>query len=459
MQIPLISSDVFEGHIPVNWHYDPSGFNGQPALVGTPCLELWLDTGNHAEVRHKGAIEFEGYAFFVVGNKVFRIDKNGTKTELTGTLNTSAGSVSSDISPTHLMIVDGSNGYYVAATDTTILTQITSSYFPSTPLACQLFGSRFAVTDGSKVYYSYSVNSPVDWDGSYVTPDGLDGCAKGLIEDHNELVVFGSKRAQPYYSDATAVYAQYEAGVMERGIAATHSVAKLDNSVYWLAEDRTVRKIDQYTPIMISNPELNKKLENYTTISDAIGLAFSIKGNSFYCLAFPTERETWLFNAQTGQWCQWAYGAQMYRHRANCYLHFNDMHLIGDYENGKIYKLSYGVFTDDGEVVRSERIAPMVQNEDGDKIQWQVLRMFFKSGVGLATGQGSDPKLMFSYSDDLCRTFSNERMLDMGKIGDYNYLVRIARMGISRGRNVKIAITDPIERVLYKASLKARVIK
>lgn len=73
------------------------------------------------------------------------------------------------------------------------------------------------------------------------------------------------------------------------------------------------------------------------------------------------------------------------------------------------------------------------------------LQVLMETGVGLTTGQGSDPQLMLSWSKDYGHTWSPERWLPIGKIGEYMTRVRLAgNLGQGRGWCFRVVVTDPI---------------
>lgn len=66
-------------------------------------------------------------------------------------------------------------------------------------------------------------------------------------------------------------------------------------------------------------------------------------------------------------------------------------------------------------------------------------------GLGLITGQGSDPEVMMRYSDDGLNTWSSERTRSFGKIGKYGQRKPVwRRNGNSRERVYEFAISDPV---------------
>lgn len=73
------------------------------------------------------------------------------------------------------------------------------------------------------------------------------------------------------------------------------------------------------------------------------------------------------------------------------------------------------------------------------------LEVLMETGVGLTTGQGSDPQLMLSWSKDYGHTWSPEVWLPIGKIGEYMTRVRLAgHLGQGRGWCFRVVVTDPI---------------
>ena len=450
MKLPLIGQKGTDPYFPVNFFFNPSGFNGKPALIGTPGSKLWKNTGLGGEVR--GAEEFYGDSYWVTGNKVY---KNGS-TALTGSLDTSTGNVSISKSSLHLMIVDGMSGYYISSSDTSTLTKITDVDFPANPYSCIYTSLRFLVANGTGFYWGDTDESAIDWDSTnYLSPNGKPNCALGLVEDHNEHFVFGENKTYVYFPDTTLVFSEYTAGLMEYGTAAYNSIAKIDNTIFWLSNDRTVRKVSQYTPLKVSDFSMDEEISLYETVSDAKGFAFTFSGHSFYCLIFPSEGVTWLYNIPLDLWCKWTTRQDMLRHQANCYLYYDGKHLVGSYHNGKIYELDSKTYDDDGDIIRSEKILPVIIDDENDqRITINKLTLYFKMGVGLTTGQGSDPKCLVECSYDGCRTWPSQFWVSMGKIGKYEYGAFRHMLGTHRMVNIKVAVTDPVERVFYGATIE-----
>lgn len=464
MEIDLLKQNISTRHFPVNWHYDPEGYNGRPCLRGTPGLSLMGSTLPNKGVR--GCHIFENKLFWVVGARMYRTDLTGlaqTPTYVSSgvDLDTASSPVSICSNGTHMMVVDGVSGYYVAATDLNTVVKISDTDFTSTPKACAFFFSRFMVATGDGVQWGETVNSPVGWvdagSNNFNNLDLKSTSSTMLLEDHNELLVIGEERIRFFYGDATSVIIERQAGAMEEGCIAPFSAAKVDSTVYWLAEDYTVRKIVEYVPTVVSKPELTERFVGYTRVDDALGFGFKFEGIPYYALSFPQQGESWLYNVLSDQWTQWAYTTSKLRHRASCGVEHKGVVYLGDHSNGRLYLLDRDAYTDNGATILSEKIFDVVRDENA-RIRCNRLQLDFKTGVGLATGQGSDPTCMVDYSDDGANSFpsTRERILKLGPIGNRKDRVITRRLGAHRQVNFRVRVTDPVERVLYGAQFKGR---
>jgi hypothetical protein len=68
-----------------------------------------------------------------------------------------------------------------------------------------------------------------------------------------------------------------------------------------------------------------------------------------------------------------------------------------------------------------------------------------ETGVGLTTGQGSNPQIALSVSRDNGKTYGPEMWKTMGAIGEYRTRVEWHRLGTTRSFTPKIRISDPVK--------------
>jgi hypothetical protein len=82
----------------------------------------------------------------------------------------------------------------------------------------------------------------------------------------------------------------------------------------------------------------------------------------------------------------------------------------------------------------------------------------FESGVGVTIGQGSDPQVRLSVSDDGGRNFPNEISRGIGKIGEFGRQAIWQRQGrFPAARSIRLTITDPVRANLIRLSATPEV--
>jgi hypothetical protein len=165
--------------------------------------------------------------------------------------------------------------------------------------------------------------------------------------------------------------ARIDGAFMETGCLAPYSVAKLDNSVFWLGSDARgngiVYRNQGYNAQRVSTHAIEWQIQQYNVLNDAIGYSYQQDGHSFYVLTFPTAQATWVFDVSTGAWHERAFwdGVRFQRHRSNCQANFAGQVVVGDWEDGRIYAFDPEVYQDDQNTqrwLRSWRALPTGQN-------------------------------------------------------------------------------------------------
>lgn len=102
--------------------------------------------------------------------------------------------------------------------------------------------------------------------------------------------------------------------------------------------------------------------------------------------------------------------------------------------------------------IRRLRRAPHI-HAGMDWLYYALLELDIESGVGLESGQGSDPQIMLRWSDDGGHTWSNEHWVSAGKIGKYQQRAIWNKLGRARDRVFEISMSDPVKWVIIGARL------
>ena len=344
---------------------------------------------------------------------------------------------------------------------------------------------------GTQQWGSSNILSPISSALAFSSKDGAPDNLVSMIVDHREVYLLGEVSSEVWVDSGLFPFAfqRIPGTSTQHGIAAKFSVARLGNSFAYLSKnirgDGQVMMMNGYTPTRISNHAVENSIEG-APISDARAWTYLIEGHEVYVISFPGLDLTWAYDIASGMWHKWLWVDTknvFHRHRGNCHTHFNNMNLVGDWENGQIYMLDPNTYTDDGREIRRVRRAPHLVS-DFQRQYFSELQILFQPGVGLEgniigensptnavaglavaglaiAGQnslatlGANPQAMLRWSNDGGSTWSNEHWTDIGVQGRYKNRAIWRRLGQARDRIFEVVVTDPIKAVIVAANLKA----
>lgn len=436
----------------------PEQQDGRVVLYGTPGLKRWLEIGT-GPIRGMIAVS-NGFGYVVSGNQAFKVSPDGTKLLLGAVAGT--GPVSMQENGVQVFIAAGKPSYIVTLADDD-LEEIADEDFPGAGMVGFIDGfflfnepnsGRFWATSA----YDGKLIDPLDFATAEGAPDPL----VSLAIDHREIWLFGTTSTEVWYNAGNPdfPFERVSGAFIEHGCAAAHSVAKADNTVFWLGKDENGKGIiwraEGYTPSRVSTHEIENKISRYATVSDAIAWTYQQDGHLFYVLNFPSENATWCFDVATGTWHQRAWRnpstAMLERHRGQCHMHFAGRTLVGDHAQGILFELDLRTYSDDGQPIVRDIVTRHLRS--GKRAFYAEAEVRMESGVGLTDGQGADPQIMLQMSDDAGRTWGSERWRTMGRVGDYLRRAVWHRLGSAFSRTFRLRITDPVPICLIGARVE-----
>jgi len=204
---------------------------------------------------------------------------------------------------------------------------------------------------------------------------------------------------------------------------------------------------------------MSHAISTYPLVSDAIGYIYQEDNHEFYVITFPTADVTWCIdlteNNRPHQRLSFDPTMGTYhRHRSNCYVDFQNLRLVGDYQTGEIHHMSRQYFDDAGQLLRCQRRAPHTwKRADRTRVFQSSLQIEFRPGVGTQTGQGVNPQCMLRWSNDGGEVWGNEHWLGIGRAGKYKNRAKKNRLGAPRDRVYEINFSDPTNRDIIGATL------
>lgn len=357
----------------------------------------------------------------------------------------------------------------------------------------------------SQWWGSSDLLSPISPQLSYSLKDGSPDDLVALIVDHREVYLMGENSSE-VWTDVGAVpfpFQRIPGTSTQHGIAAPNSLYRIGNSFAFVSKNNRgqaeIMQMNGYVPVRISTHAVENTLVNQV-ISDAVAWTYQIEGHEVYVVTFPsigTNGLTWAYDATTNMWHKWMYWNNGYeRHRGNCATVFQNMVLVGDYENGKIYMLDRSNYTDDSNLVRRLRRAPHLVT-DLQRQYFDELQIQFQPGVGttglwfnnakysnnpniyviypdatltiapdatfvignaantINTDTTNQPQAMLRWSNDGGSTWSREYWTSIGALGRFKNRAIWRRLGWSRDRVFEVVVSDPVNAVIISANLKA----
>ncbi len=451
-------------------------------FLHTPGLESVFQ-GDALEVRGVWAAS-DGLLYAVIGPTVYKISKDYVGTSL-GNLPNNIGRVSMADNGFQIVIAHAL-GWHVALLGGTTIASVANAPLGSV-IAAQ--DDYIIFTDGGGQFGITALGDASSIDAlDFATAEGSPDNLVSILDDHRELWLFGTETTEIWTNTGAADFPFERApgGFIEQGCVAARSPAKIDNSVFWLGRDRTgqgiVYRANAYIPQRISTHAIEFAI-NQGEMSDAVGHTYSEEGQLFYQLTLPTQQQTWVFDASTKLWHQRLYqnpttGVRT-RHRANCYTFFNGEHIVGDFENGKLYRQGMNINDDDGDPIYRERAWEMAA--DGHRktrVDQVELLALMGDGVVTSTASGGattvytptirvtdtvgeytdisgitfervsastsvvdQPIVWLQMSRDSGRTWGYERQRTLGDLGQYKARARWRRLGTGRDLVFRICTT------------------
>lgn len=427
------------------------------SLVATPGLNLLASIGT-GPIR--GVYTASNGQFFVVSkNELYRVSSTYVGT-LLGTLSTASGAVSMADNGLQLVVVDGTYGYYWDFNASTF-SKITDAAFPGATLVTFQDGYFIFNKPNTEQFFISGLNEvtfdALDISSSEGNPDNI----VSVLSDHRDLWLFNTQSTEVWFNSGNNdfPFERIQGAFVEQGCSAPFSVAKMNNTVFWLGGDDKGQGIvymaQGYQPKRISTHAVETAIQSYGTISDARAYTYQENGHHFYVLNFTNANTTWVFDTTTMLWHErvYTYQGAFQRHRADCHAFFNGKHIVGDYQNSNLYELSETIYLDNGSAITRQRVAPHV-SQDMMRVFYSKFQLDIEAGTGLdGIAQGTDPQAMLKFSDDGGHSWSNEKWTSFGKIGQTKRRAIWRRLGNSRDRVYSVTITDPVKVALIGAEV------
>lgn len=369
-----------------------------------------------------------------------------------------------------LLISSGTNAYTFVLATNTFAAVATLAGLVTMVDAQDGYGLAFNAATG-RTYFS-TLNDFTTWDltdffARNKAPDPLVAmkCANGFI------YLLGTHTSEAWYNagEFPVPFAFHPSGLIQHGCAATFSPEIAGNALWWLGSTQNgqgaVVRTTGFSPEIVSSIGVETAMAGYSSLSDAFGDTYEDQGQTFYLLTLPTANAAWCADTGLPKAVAWherltwiSESSEFIAYRPAFHAYAFGEHRMLDRETGAIYKMASTIYTDvpnnagTARPLRWLRQSPALVYEN-QRLFYPALEVDFEVGLGLATGQGSDPQVMMQFSNDNGKTWSSEQWRSAGKIGEYGVRVRWNRCGSARRRVFRVSGTDPVPWRMIGANL------
>jgi hypothetical protein len=455
-----------------------------PFTSSGPTTINWANVSTVTNLPVRGTWELpnDTTALAVIGNTCYlvTIATPATSTSFATLALTSVGTLQTTYGPVHIrdnniggyaVIVDGPYGYFYNI-KTRAFAQITDPAFLGADTVAFIDGWWIFNQPGTQTFYTNGVQYGITFNASnFALKDSSADNLVAVFENKEQLWLIGDKTTEIWY-DAGGQYFAFQRLVgtpIQAGCKAKHSVARFSSvgqdGIMWFGRsergENVIVRTKGFAIDVVSTAAFGDEVATYPVTSDAQAYTYQEDTHEFYMLTFPTADVTWCYDSQSGllhkRLSYDPYLQQFHRHRSNCFMNFQGMRIVGDYQNGALYQLTRSVQTDAASwPIWARRRSPHIWDKgQRGRVFMASLQVDFKPGVGNASGLGVNPQAGLTISRDGGKTAGQRWPAPIGQIGQYKTRTMWRRLGFGRDNVVEIDVIDPVPRDITGVSLKA----
>lgn len=270
----------------------------------------------------------------------------------------------------------------------------------------------------------------------------------GMCIQNRTISILGERTSEFYIntggsSTVGSPFSNAPDGYMQIGMlpGAAYTAVIQDNTFFWLANDRTIRRLNGQTPQRISNHGIECILESIDA-TGSYGLAYAIGGHLFVAFTFPAAARTIVYDCTTGEWHELSSPATSYWRVLSVHNAFGK-YLVGDSQAGQIGVLDTTVRTEWGNPRTTSWIHQFIYDKH-NRLSHRRLELVFGGGFAPLSGSQdqTNPFVSLSVSDDGGERFRAFPMRSLGTAAKYNARAVWFGLGIGRDRVYQFSLSS-----------------
>ena len=407
--------------------------------------------------------------FAVNGNTLFKVNEDQSTVSI-GAIEGS-GIVSMADNGTKLVIVVPGGKSYVF-NGVTLVQIIDPDFRISDTVSFKDGFFLFTASDGT-VFFNSALNDPLnfralDFGTAEIDPDRI--VASHVT--HNELFIIGVETIELFQNigGSDFPFQRINGANIQKGAHAKFGIVGLDETFAFVGGGKDelssiYQVIDSNSAVKIATPAIDNAIQKFTKeeISNCVAMTYFDRGSQIAIFTFESTRipsKTFAYNATTSKlsgipvWFEFQTGLDDDRWNVNSIVIAYGKILAGT-TAGDIVELDKNTFTDLGQPILREFTSAPLSNQD-EPLFVSKIKLWMEAGVGLTTGNGSDPSVSMDSSTD-GKTFGTNRLRKIGKIGQFGQQTVWKRNGRTAAFKFwRFRVTQPIKPVIRKLQAVAQ---
>jgi hypothetical protein len=468
-QLPITNGFYVSNSLPIsaqectNWYVVVEGAPAlaQETLRGTPGIEQ-VETSGVVLQANRGAHTMAGVPYFVNGGKLYRLDQTATipaevydLVEL-GTIAGTARVSMADNGTQLMVLVPGGNGYiYNHVTDT--FSQITDLDFDANgnPQFVVFVDGYFVCSTDTKKFIVSAINDGLSWNAlDYGTAESDPDVIVAPIVFKNQLFISGSQTFEAFQNIGGSDFPFQRTGLfLDKGVFAPYSLITTQDTFMWVGgginESPSIWAFAGNSTQKISSVAIDFILKSLTNDQLANIYSWAYSQNGAYFVAFALPNSTLVYDHASKRWHERKsyYDNQLFGYRISGMTQAYNHVFCGDQIDGRIGKINPDLFTEYGNnIIRTVATQPFQNNMQS--IFVPSIELTVESGVG--NTDSVDPVIAMDRSND-GKTWSDQRLRKIGKVGEYNRRAIWRRNGrASRFEVFRFTLSDPVKPVIIQ---------
>lgn len=431
--------------------------SGNPSQESAPAyLRRWAGitqfATNGTSNPTRGLWLMQGVLYAVIGPTLYSVSQTGTLTQLgTGIPGSSFVRMTDNTACLVILVPNTSLCYTYCpnASGQPAFQQLLASTFTSFgAIDCKFLDSYivFLSTNGRLFYNDdgqiISGQNQITFTTGAVFPRefGTD-LFVGIGVDHREITNIGTLTSEGYINVGNPVGTPFSTApqsFIELGAhpQAAYSIALQDQTLFWVANDKTVRRKNGQTPQRVSNSGIEAILE-HANLQGSYALTPNIAGHPLWVYVMPAAFRTIAYDCLTTEWFEIeSYNLGYWR--SLCYINAYGRQFVGDSQGSGIGYLDTSVFTEFGNTLVSTLTTQTIYH-DHNRINHRRLEIVVSSGQDSIAGAN----LSLYVSDDSANTFRGFPIRNLGGIGSFTVRAVWFNLGQARSRVYKFTTSDP----------------